>query len=339
MHIYLKNRVDCKDGHVRLKKIRLLLLPGEKTNPVHNQIKEISIGEFDLSLGKMRIMNMSRILQVEKSMRLHGQLQPVVARVHDGGIQLIDGFKRVYCCETLLIESLQCHLLEVDEDQAKVLLLSYNWSGRSLESYEEALVLQDLLETHDMDQRELSRLTGKSTSWVSRRLSLIGKLDEEIGVDIRMGVLTSSHARALMRLPRGNQMAVARVIRTHSLTSRQSDQLVDTYLAAEDQQLQQQLLEAPERVLYKYTINDLPVQMYDLRLSGYGNQVAVAMHEVIAGMQELVKLLEDTRMESLHQSDQMLLSPGKELIQDGIDAIQHAIHNLQIHNTQNTTQR
>lgn len=306
---------------------------------MHNQIKEIQIGEFDLSLGKMRIMNMSRILQVEKSMRLHGQLQPVVARVHEGGIQLIDGFKRVYCCETLLIESLQCHLLEVDQDQAKVLLLSYNWSSRSLESYEEALVLQDLLETHDMDQRELSHITGKSTSWVSRRLSLIGKLDEEIGVDIRMGVLTSSHARALMRLPRGNQMAVSRVIRTHSLTSRQSDQLVDAYLAAEDQRSQQQLLETPERVLYRYNEKDPPGQMYDPRLSRYGNQVASAMQEVIAGMQDLVKLLEDPRMESLHQTDQMLLSPGIELIQDGVVALSHAIHNLHIHKTQNTTQR
>ena len=306
---------------------------------MHNQIKEIQIEEFDLSLGKMRIMNMNRVLQVEKSMRLHGQLQPVVARVHEEGVQLIDGFKRLYAAETLLIESLQCHLLEVDEDQAKVLLLSYNWSSRSLESYEEALVLQDLLETHDMDQRELSRLTGKSASWVSRRLSLIGKLDEEIGTDIRMGVLTSSHARALMRLPRGNQMAVARVIRTHSLTSRQSDHLVDAYLAAEDQRSQQQLLEAPERVLYRYNENDLPVQIYDPRLSGYGNQVASGMHEVIAGMQDILKLLENPRMKSLHPSDQMLLSLWIELMQDGVDALSHAIHNLQIHKTQNTTQR
>ena len=38
-------------------------------------------------------MNMHRILQVEKSMRLHGQLQAVIARVHEGGYQLIDGFK------------------------------------------------------------------------------------------------------------------------------------------------------------------------------------------------------------------------------------------------------
>jgi len=300
---------------------------------VHNQISEIQIGEFDLSLGRMRVISTSRILQVEKSMRLHGQLQPVVARVYEGGVQLIDGFKRLYASETLLIESLQCHLLEVDEEQAKVLLLSYNWSSRSLEPYEEGLVLQDLLEAHDMDQRQLSRLTGKSTSWVSRRLSIIGKLDKGIGTDIRMGALTSSHARALMRLPRGNQLAVARVIQTHSLTSRQSDKLVDAYLAAEDEQSQQLLLKAPERALYSYNVKEPPGQMYDPRLSGYGNDVARAINDVIAGIQDLLKLLDDPRIESLQQSEQLLLSPGIELLTDGFVAIRHAACHLQIRKT------
>ena len=300
---------------------------------MNNQISEIPIDKFDLSLGRMRVTNMSRILQVEKSMRLHGQLQPVVARVHEAGVQLIDGFKRLYASETLLIESLQCHLLEVDEDQAKVLLLSYNWSSRSLESYEEALVLQDLLETHAKDQRELSRLTGKSASWVSRRLSLIGKLDEEIAVDIRMGVLTSSHARTLIRLPRGNQMAIARVIRSYNLTSRQSDQLVDAYLEADDEQTQQQLLDGPERALYRHNVNKPPEQMYEPRLSHYGNQVAASIHEVIAGMQDLLKLLEDPHIDSLQQTEEMLLTPAIEIITDGVTALKHAIDKLQIHKT------
>lgn len=284
-------------------------------------------------------MNMSRILQVEKSMRLHGQLQPIVARSHEGGIQLIDGFKRVYAAETLMLDSLQCRLLEIDEDQAKILLLSYNWSSRSLEAYEEALVLQDLLENHDMDQRQLSRLTGKSTSWVSRRLSLVGKLDDAIAADIRMGVLTSSHGRALIRLPRGNQRAVARVIQSHSLTSRQSDQLVDAYLAAEDEQSQQLLLKDPVKALYRCHANEPPMGGYDSRLSGYGNQLANAMGEVIARMQDLVRLLEDPGMGSLPESEQLLLFPAVEIIQDGVVAIKQAACHLQIHKTQNTAQK
>lgn len=306
---------------------------------MHNQIKEIHIGEFDLSLGQMRVMNMGRILQVEKSIRLHGQLQPVVARVHETGVQLIDGFKRLYAAETLMIDTLHCQLLEVDENQAKVLLLSYNWSSRSLEPYEEALVLQDLLENHDMDQRHLSRLTGKSTSWVSRRLSLVGKLDDEIAAEIRMGVLTSSHARALMRLPRGNQLAIARVIQSYSLTSRQSNQLVDAYLEAEDEQSQQLLLRAPERALYRVNVNKPFVEMYDPRLSGYGNEVATSMRKVVAGMQDLLKILDDPRMGALQQAERVQLSPAIELIQDGVAAIKQAACHLQIHKTQNTTQK
>ena len=123
-----------------------------------SRIEEISIDEFDLSLSGMRIMNMTRILQVEKSMRLHGQLQPVVARVHEGGYQLIDGFKRFYAAEDLLMETLHCHLLEIDLTQAKVLLLSYNRSHQSMEAWEEAMVLQDLQKTHSMDQRRLAQL-------------------------------------------------------------------------------------------------------------------------------------------------------------------------------------
>lgn len=339
MRIFRKNRVDCKDGHVSLKKISYLHLPAEKIITVHNQIKEIHISEFDLSLGQMRVMNMGRILQVEKSMRLHGQLQPVVARLHESGVQLIDGFKRLYAAETLMLDTLDCQLLKVDQDQAKVLLLSYNWSSRSLEPYEEALVLQDLLENHDMDQGHLSRLTGKSTSWVSRRLSLVGKLDDQIAADIRMGVLTSSHARALMRLPRGNQVAVARVIGLHGLTSRQSDRLVDAYLEAEDQQSQQLLLRAPEKALYKVNGNDRFEQMYDPRLSGYGNKVAISIQTVVAGMQDLLKLLDEPRLKALQQAEGDLLCPGIELIQDGAIAIEQAACHLQIHKTQNITKK
>jgi hypothetical protein len=47
------------------------------------KIEEIPIAEFDLSLSGLRIMNIARIEQIEKSMHLHGQLQPVVARVNE----------------------------------------------------------------------------------------------------------------------------------------------------------------------------------------------------------------------------------------------------------------
>ena len=142
--------------------------------------------------------------------------------------------RRFYAAEDLMMEALQCHVLEIDLTQAKVLLLSYNRLHQSMEAWEEAMVLQDLQKTHSMDQRSLSQLTGYSRSWVSRRLSLIGKMDEDVSSEIMMGTLTSSHARALTKLPRGNQGEVARVITTHHLTSRQSDKLAEAFLKAKE---------------------------------------------------------------------------------------------------------
>lgn len=298
-----------------------------------DQIKEIDICDFDLSLSAMRITNMGRIQQVEKSMRIHGQLQPVVARVHDSGYQLIDGFKRVYACEALAMDRVQCRLLEVDQGQAKVLMLSYNWSSQSMEAYEEALVLHDLISNHAVNQRDLARQTGRSRSWVSRRLSLTERLDEAIGTEIRMGNLSSSHGRALMRLPRGNQIAVASVITTCHLSSREADKMVDAYLRAGDEKKQQQILQNPERVLRgQYTMR-LP-EFYDPELSVYGNDVLRGIHGVVESMQHLLGLLEENK--NLSSIEASIPGYGLELINDGALCLQERLSELQT--TKNKTE-
>lgn len=305
---------------------------------MRDQIKEIGIYDFDLSLAEMRIMNMSRIHQVEKSMGIHGQLHPVVARVHENGIQLIDGFKRVYACESLLLDRLQCLLLEVDEDQAKVLMLSYNWSTRSMEAYEEALILRDLMVRHEVDQRDLARQTGRSRSWVSRRLSLIGRLDEEIGTEIRMGMLSSSHGRALMRLPRGNQASVARVIRIHNLSSRQAERLVDAYLEAEDEKAQKQILCSVDRVLAKRVMWS-PVERHYSELSSYGNDLLCGIDGVVESMQHLLKLLDDPRVHYLSSTEATIPDYGLEILTDGAACISEKLSQVRTSNTEKEDER
>ena len=277
----------------------------------------------------MRITNMTRVLQVEKSMRLHGQLQPVVARVHDGNYQLIDGFKRLYASEDLMMETLQCHLLEIDLKQAKVLLLSYNRSHQTMEAWEEAMVLQDLQKTHSLDQRSLARLTGYSRSWVSRRLALIGKIDEDISSEIMMGVLTGSHARALIKLPRGNQREVARAITNYHLTSRQSDTLVDAFLEAEDENQQRYILAHPEHILEKDQ-TDSEEEPYDVRLSSYGNDLMKSMMHVIHSVPLLLSRLNDQRIGKLSETEKVIITPGFKKVSGYAEKLTEATSHLQI---------
>lgn len=271
-------------------------------------------------------MNMHRILQVEKSMRLHGQLQAVIARVHEGGYQLIDGFKRYYAAEDLMMETLQCLVLEIDLPQAKVLLLSYNRPHQSMEAWEEAMVLQDLQKTHSLDQRSLARLTGYSRSWVSRRLSLIDKIDQEVSSDIMMGTLTSSHARALTRLPRGNQGEVARVIAAYRLTSRQSASLAEAFLKAKDEDQQRYILTHPEQILKKE--NEDQREPYDVRLSSYGNDLMQGSGYVIQAVQIMLSRLNDKRIGMLNQTEKLIIIPGFEKVLGYAKKLTEAISNL-----------
>lgn len=273
------------------------------------EIKEIPLSEFDLTLAGLRVMNQARILQMEKSMRLHGQLQPVIARAHNGGCQLIDGFKRYYAAEDLMMDSLQCHVLEIDLSQAKVLLLSYNRSHQSMEAWEEAMVLEDLQKTHSLDQRSLAKLTGYSRSWVSRRLSLIEKMDEEVSSAIMMGVFTGSHARSLIKLPRGNQGDVARVIADYKLTSRESDTLVKAFLSAQDEEQQRYILCHPEHILQSEQ-GEPQEEPYDERLSSYGNDLMLGVGYVIRSLQIMRSRLDDQHSGMLNETEKMIIIPG-----------------------------
>lgn len=116
----------------------------------------------------MRIINPEHVHRIQNSMYIHGQLQPVVARLAEGQYQVIDGIKRVYAAMELVMERLQCYVLDVDLQQAKVLVLSYNRPFQSMEVWEEAMVLADLADRHGLSQQSLARLTGYSRSWVSR---------------------------------------------------------------------------------------------------------------------------------------------------------------------------
>ena len=277
----------------------------------------------------MRVINQARIEQVERSMYLHGQLQPVVARVCEHGYQIIDGHKRFYVANDLFMKTLQCLVLDVDETQARVLMLSYNRTPQTMESWEEALVLKDLVERYDVSQRELSKLTGYSRSWVSRRLGLVSKIDEEVASQIRMGVLSGSHARALMRLPRGNQAEVARAIHSWGFTSRQSDSLVDAYLEAEDEAHQHRILANPERVLFKPG-SENELDWRDQGLSCYAEDLIKTMSYVIQAVHMLLTRLKDQRFSKLDENEQETIYPGFKVIIDGMDQLAGIIRKIPI---------
>jgi hypothetical protein len=143
-----------------------------------------------------------------------------------------------------------------------------------------------------------------------------------------MGSLTSRHARALMRLPRGNQIAVARVISEYHLSSRLSDRLVTAYLEAEDADQQRQILAHPEHIIWYQW--DLPDDPYDDRLSDYGNKLMHAVMHLWRPLDALLTTLGDSGIDGLGEGEKEIIYPFLRDLNDLTEKILSATNELQI---------
>lgn len=225
---------------------------------------------MDSSLSGLRITRPGEIEKMCRRLNQSGQLNPVIVRQVETGYQILDGFKRYFSAQRLGWEYLDAGIVDVPLADGKAMMLSYNRSGRSLLDYDEALVVYSLKKDHLLDQSSISRLTGYSRSWVCRRLALVEKLDAVVQDSLRMGVITNSHARAIVRLPRGNQDEMTRCITENHLTSRDSVLLIEKFLDSPHRKDQQYILSHPVEVIEKSVSRD---EIYDIRLSRYGNRL------------------------------------------------------------------
>lgn len=90
--------------------------------------------------------------------------------------------------------------------------------------------------------------------------------------DVRLGLLSSTSARELARLPRGNQLRAAQAVRDHQLTSRQSAQLVQRLQQSAEPAARHEVLADPLRYLGAETPSG-PSGEADPRLSEQGNRL------------------------------------------------------------------
>ncbi len=290
-------------------------------------IQEILLSDFDPCFSSLRIVNQSRVKQMEYSLAVHGQLQPLIVRLHKAKFQIIDGLKRYYAAKNLSMASLQGRCVDVDLAHAKVLVLRYNRASQStMEAWEEALVLHDLKMRHGHDLNSLSKLTGYSRSWVSRRLSLIDKIDSGLSQEIKMGTLTGSHARELMRLPRGNQCSMASVIVGDQLSIRQSHTLVNAFLRAKNKTIQDYILQHPHEVLRQHCLDELDA--YDARLSALGNEILKSLRYLKKSLDIINARLSDGKTQALRATELNILFEIIDSLRFSCNRFLHLSHEL-----------
>ena len=170
--------------------------------------------------------NEEELQSLAESIRVHGVIQPLTVReTGDGYYQIIAGERRWRASRLAGLTEIPALVIEADDKTAKELALIENLQRQDLNSVEEALGYQSLMDDFGLTQEEAAERVGKSHSAVANALRLL-TLDEKVLEMIRVGSITAGHARAILMLKsEKKQVEAAQKIANLGLSVRQAELL------------------------------------------------------------------------------------------------------------------
>jgi len=269
---------------------------------------ELALADFSESFARYRLRTAAAERALAVSLRRFGQLSPVVVFRWQDRYEVVDGFKRLAAARTVgEMPRLWARVLETDERSAKAAIYTLNRISGKPSELEEAWIVHALVREDGLPQVEVAELLGRHKSWVCRRLALIEKLAEPAQEELKVGLLSPTCARQLVRLPLGNQVALLAVIRREALTVHELTGVVDLLQQAPSPALQQYITDAPREALAQAHARCLPSR--DPRLSAVGNQVWKRLGVLIEWLTRMEGWLTHAGRASVTPQDGVVLGP------------------------------
>jgi ParB-like chromosome segregation protein Spo0J len=270
--------------------------------------RELKLSEIGEHYGRYRLHLPEAERAMARSLERYGQLSPVVVCQREDRYELIDGFKRLGAARTLVgMSHLFARRMEADERTAKAAIYGLNRAGGRTRELEEAWIIQALVREDGLSQVEVAELLGRHKSWVCRRLALIERLGAEAREELRVGLLSPTAARQMVRLPEGNQAEVLQVIRREALSGAELTGVVDLLLQSPGREQQAYVLAQPREALSQAK-GFLPA-VRDPRLSEAGNQVGKRLGILLDLLGRMEVWLAHRGRTGLTPEDRAVLSP------------------------------
>jgi hypothetical protein len=184
-----------------------------------------------------------------------------------------------------------------------------------------ALVREDHL-----TQVEVAELLGRHKSWVCRRLALVEKLACEAKDDLRLGLLSATLARSLVRLPAGNQPALLTAARRDGLSNAEVSGVIEVFLNAVCHEQQAFVLAQPREALRQARAVERAGR--DPRLSSKGNWVSRQLGGLLNELARMEHWLRHRGRADVTANDQRLLRPSWEKLTQAAQTVAELAEDL-----------
>ena len=178
---------------------------------------EFTTGSIELLIDEIvpnrlqprKYFNDEKFNELERSIREHGVLQPIVVQKSAKGYELIVGERRWRASKKAGLKKIPAIIREVTDTESLELALIENLNRQDLNPIEEAEAYERLAKDFGLTQEKISQRMGKSRESVANAMRLL-KLPRQIKEDLISGRLTMGHGRALLGLKNEKDIEILR---------------------------------------------------------------------------------------------------------------------------------
>ena len=147
--------------------------------------------------------------ELAASLRERGIIQPIVVRQTRGATgdyEIIAGERRWRAAQRAGLHEVPVVVIEATDAEALQLAIIENVQRTDLNPLEEAQGYRALIDEFGNSQEDISKIVGKSRSYVANTLRLL-KLSDKVKAYIHGGKLSAGHARMLVGEPNADELA------------------------------------------------------------------------------------------------------------------------------------
>lgn len=191
---------------------------------LHLDVESLEAGAFQ----PRRTFEEDALIELVSSIREKGVLQPLLVRKHpqkDGMYEIVAGERRYRAAKIAGLKEVPVIVKDFDDRTTLEVALIENLQRENLNPLEEAEGYKRLLDEFQYTQEELSKVVGKSRSFVANQMRLLD-LPDTLKKMVEARQLTAGHARALLNAK--NPEALAHQVITKGLNVRQTEKLAMT---------------------------------------------------------------------------------------------------------------
>ena len=186
----------------------------------------------DLQPGKYQPrthMDEASLQELASSIAAQGLVQPIIVRPLGAGAstpyEIIAGERRWRASQIAGLKEVPVHVHHIPDENALAMALIENIQREDLNPLEEAQGLRRLIDEFKLTHQQAAEAVGRSRSAASNLLRLLD-LAEPVQDLLMQGRIDMGHARALLALFGGEQVAVAQQVVLKALSVRETEELV-----------------------------------------------------------------------------------------------------------------